>query len=68
LQNQPKVNPWLKYSNLAFQMIGVIVSTALVGKYLDKWLNTSFPLFTLVLVLFGVFAALYLVLKDLLKK
>jgi ATP synthase protein I len=62
------VNPWLKYSNLAFQMIGVIVSTALGGKYLDKWLNTSFPVFTLVLVLFGVFAALYLVLKDLLKK
>jgi len=49
-------------------MIGVIVSTALGGKYLDKWLNTSFPLFTLVLVLFGVFAALYLVLKDLQKK
>jgi F0F1-type ATP synthase assembly protein I len=68
LQNQPKVNPWFKYSNLAFQMIGVIVSTALGGKYLDKWLNTSFPVFTLVLVLFGVFAALYLVLKDLLKK
>jgi F0F1-type ATP synthase assembly protein I len=62
------VNPWFKYSNLAFQMIGVIVSTAIGGKYLDKWLNTSFPVFTLVLVIVGVFAALYLVLKDLLKK
>jgi F0F1-type ATP synthase assembly protein I len=49
-------------------MIGTMVVCALGGKYLDKYLEMTFPIFTLVLVIFGVFVALYQVLKDLLKK
>lgn len=64
----PQDRTWLKYTNLGFQMIGTMVVCALGGKYLDAYLQNKFPVFTLILVVFGVFAALYLVLKDLLKK
>jgi F0F1-type ATP synthase assembly protein I len=64
----PSEKTWLHYTNLGFQMIGTMVVCALGGKYLDQYLEMKFPIFTLVLVLFGVFAALYQVLKDLLKK
>jgi F0F1-type ATP synthase assembly protein I len=34
------------------------------GKLLDRYFILSFPLFTLIFVLLGTFAALYLSLKD----
>ncbi len=75
LQNKPDSKAkdtndktWLRYANLGFQMIATMVICALGGKYLDQYLERKFPIFTLVLVIFGVFAALYQVLKDLLKK
>ncbi|OYU96876.1 MAG: hypothetical protein CFE21_00905 [Bacteroidetes bacterium B1(2017)] len=50
------------------QMILVIVAGSLGGKYADKYLGLSFPIFTLLGVILSVFAALYLALKDFLKK
>ena len=49
---------------MAFQMGAVILLSVLLGQYLDKVLFLSFPLFTLIFVLFGTFASLYLSLKD----
>jgi len=53
----------MKYSGMAFQMIGVIVAFVFGGIYLDEWLATS-PLFTVVLSLLGVAGGLYVSLKD----
>jgi hypothetical protein len=61
------LNPILKYSGMAFQMIGVIVSLTLAGKYLDYLLETPFPVFTLVFVVCSVFIALFLTIRDLIK-
>ena len=49
-------------------MIVVIVAGSLGGKYADAYFKTGFPVFTLLAVLISVFAALYLGLKDFLKK
>lgn len=56
---------YMKYAGMAFQMGAIILLSVLIGEYLDKFLNLSFPLFTLIFVLFGTFASLYLPLKDL---
>jgi hypothetical protein len=49
-------------------MIVVIVAGSLGGKYADQYLQTTFPIFTLLGVLLSVFAALYLAIRDFLKK
>ena len=55
---------FMKYAVMAFQMGAIILLSVLFGQYLDKVFNLSFPLFTLISVLFGTFASLYLSLKD----
>lgn len=53
----------MKYSGMAFQMIGILLAFAFGGIYLDKWLGTS-PLFTVIMSLLGVSGGLYVSLKD----
>jgi Putative F0F1-ATPase subunit Ca2+/Mg2+ transporter len=65
--NKP-YNSILKYTNIAFQMIIIIVAGAWGGKYLDEYLQLKFPAFTLSLTVFSVFAAVYLSIRGLLKK
>ncbi len=60
-------NAILKYSGLAFNMMAIIASVSLGGKYLDKYLENGFPIFTLIGVLLSVFAAVYLSIRELLK-
>jgi F0F1-type ATP synthase assembly protein I len=53
-----------KYSSLAFQMGGIIFLTVWGGQKLDKVLDNQNPVFTIILSLFGVFAAIYIAIKD----
>ena len=52
-----KVNSYLKYSGIGFQLIAVILIGVFVGKYLDKRFQNDTPYFTagLILVLLVVF-------------
>ncbi len=61
------IKNFAKYSSIAFQMIGIILVTTWGGIKLDKLTGLKTPVFTIVLSLFGVFAAIYLVLKDFIK-
>jgi len=54
---------WMKYSGMAFQMIGVLLACVFAGIYLDGWLGTD-PILTIVMSLIGVAGGLYLALKD----
>jgi F0F1-type ATP synthase assembly protein I len=67
---QGKANPnaYLKYSGMAFQMGAIILVGALAGRKLDVYLQNSKPWATVGLSLLAIFAALYLTLKDLIKK
>jgi len=53
---------------MAFQMIGIILLTTWGGVKLDKITGWDTPVFTIVLSLLGVFAAIYFAIKDLIRK
>jgi F0F1-type ATP synthase assembly protein I len=56
-----------KYSGMAFQMLAIILVLTWCGIKLDKVLGLEKPVFTAILSLLGVFAAIYTVLKDFIK-
>ncbi len=58
------LSDYAKYSSLAFQMITIILVGVFGGMKLDKWLETRFPVFTVVLSFVSVMLALYFSLKD----
>jgi ATP synthase protein I len=66
LQNKG-VKDFARYSGMAFQMIGIILVTVWVGVKLDKLTGWHTPVFTIVLSLLGVFAAIYTAIKDFIK-
>ena len=53
-----------KYSGLGIQMIVIILITVWGGTKLDKLLEFQKPVFTVILSLIGVFAAIYTAIKD----
>ncbi len=53
----------MKYTGMAFQMAAAILFGLFLGRYFDAWLQTE-PALTLVGCLLGVFAGLYIALKD----
>lgn len=52
---------------MAFQMLGIILVTTWGGTRLDHATGTKTPVFTIVLSLLGVIAAIYIVIKDFIK-
>jgi F0F1-type ATP synthase assembly protein I len=65
-KQQENKNPgnFAKYSGLGIQMIAIILITVWGGTKLDKLLELKTPVFTIVLSLLGVFAAIYTAIKD----
>jgi F0F1-type ATP synthase assembly protein I len=68
-KNQPDKhgNDFARYSGIAFQMIAIILITTWGGIKLDKISGFEKPVFTIILSLLGVFAAIYTVVKDFIK-
>lgn len=62
------LNDFARYTGMAFQMFGIIFVTAWGGSKLDRMAGNKTPVFTIILSLLGVFAALYTVLKDFIKR
>ncbi|MFZ2340976.1 MAG: AtpZ/AtpI family protein [Bacteroidales bacterium] len=74
-QKEPEKKPvsdglhnFARYSGMAFQMMAIILVTTWGGVKLDKVLKLETPVFTVVLSLLGVFAAIYTSLRDFIKK
>lgn len=64
-----KLKQYLKYSNLAFQMIAIIMIGVLGGIKLDEVIvKIEFPVFTFTLSILGIVAAVYFAIKDFIKK
>jgi F0F1-type ATP synthase assembly protein I len=57
-----------KYSSIAVQMLSIILIGVFGGIKLDQWIGWEFPIFTVVLSISAVLFAIYIVIKDLLKK
>ena len=66
-QKSKGVNDFARYSGLVFQMAGIILVAVLGGDKLDKLAGFETPVFTIVLSLLGVFAAIYTAVKEFLK-
>lgn len=64
-QKQP--NQLIKFSNLGIQMAVIIGLSAWGGNKLDLYYKNETPVFTIVLSLLGIAAALYVVLKGVIK-
>ena len=58
---------YAKYSGTAFQMITIIGLTTWGGIKLDELTGNRNPVFTIILSLLGVFAAIYFAIKDFIK-
>jgi F0F1-type ATP synthase assembly protein I len=58
---------YARYSGIAVQMVVIILLTTWGGIKLDKLAGFSKPVFTIILSLLGVFAAIYTAIKDFLK-
>lgn len=58
-------NSYIKYSGLAFQMIGIIGVFTYVGYKIDESRQSKTPVITAFLSLVGVVIALYVVLRGL---
>jgi len=67
-QQKSQANGYLKYSGMAIQMAAVITLGVFGGKKMDEWLGLKQPIFTLLLSLVSVFAAIYISIKDFLKR
>ena len=61
------LDAYSRYSTIAIQMVVIIVVMSLGGVKLDKWVGTE-PLFTVILSLLGVVAAMWLVIKEALRQ
>lgn len=68
MSNPKQPNLLIKYSNLTIQMGVIIGLSAWGGQKLDNYFKNIQPVFTIILSLLGIAAALYLVLKDFIKQ
>jgi len=62
-----KLKFYAKYSNMALQMIVIILLGTFGGLELDEFLKWGFPVFTVLFSLISVILAIYISIKDLLK-
>ncbi len=66
-QENNGLKDWAKYTGLGVQMIVIILVCVWGGIKLDKLFGFQSPVFTVILSLLGVFAAIYTAVKDFIK-
>jgi predicted membrane channel-forming protein YqfA (hemolysin III family) len=66
-ESKKKFDNYIRYSSLAFEMAAIMAIGVFAGFKIDGWLNLSFPVFTLALMIFSVVAAIYHAIKNFLK-
>lgn len=59
---------YMRYASMGTQMLVIIGLGVFGGYYLDKYLEFKIPVFTLLLSLLSVGIAIYISIKDFLKK
>ncbi|MCC6722330.1 MAG: AtpZ/AtpI family protein [Bacteroidia bacterium] len=66
IHNSP--NNFIKYSSLAFQMIGILLVFTWLGKKADEYFKLKTPLITIFMILFALTGILIKIIKDFSKK
>ena len=62
------MNSFIRYSGVGIQMVLVILLFYWAGSKLDERAASEKPVYTAILTLLGVFAGIYITLKDFIKK
>ena len=68
LKSKNPFNSYIKYSNLAFQILAVFIIGVFGGFKLDKLINLSFPIFTILFSLISIAIVIFISTKDFFKK
>uniref|UniRef100_UPI003217A135 AtpZ/AtpI family protein n=1 Tax=uncultured Draconibacterium sp. TaxID=1573823 RepID=UPI003217A135 len=63
-----KINSFIKYSGLGFEMMAIIGGFTFLGFKIDQWMNNQFKGFTFGLMVLSVIVAIIYGTKNLLKK
>lgn len=63
-----KVNSFIKYSSLGFEMMAIIGGLTFLGYKIDQWMDNEFKGFTFGLMILSVIIAIIYGTKNLLKK
>jgi F0F1-type ATP synthase assembly protein I len=63
-KKEKKSSTYIRFSSMGLQMGVIIGFFAWLGTYLDKKQANDTPVWTIVLSLFGITGALYLVIKE----
>jgi predicted ABC-type exoprotein transport system permease subunit len=58
-KSKKKVDNFIGYSGLAFEMVVIIGAGTFLGVKIDQWIGLKFPIFTLVLITLSVIGAIY---------
>jgi F0F1-type ATP synthase assembly protein I len=66
-QSNKGLKDFARYSGIAFQMMAIILVATLGGVKIDQLTGWKTPVFTIILSLLGVFAAIYFTIKDLVR-
>ena len=59
-----RLDTWIKFSNIGLQMAIIIGGMTYLGIWLDRKYPNRYSTFTIIFSLFGVFAALYNVFRQ----
>jgi len=54
-----KFDDFIRYSNLAFEMMAIMGIGTWVGWLIDSWLDLKFPIFLLIFMILSVVGAIY---------
>lgn len=63
-EERGRLDTWIKFSNMGLQMAIIIGGMAYLGVWLDGKYPNKYSVYTIICSLFGVFAALYAVYKQ----
>lgn len=67
-KNKKKFDSFIRYSSLAFEMMGMIALGTFLGFKIDQWMENEFKGFTLGLMILSVIGAVFYSIRNLLKK
>jgi len=66
-KNKNKVDSFIRYSSLAFEMMGMIGIGTFLGYKIDQAMDNNFKWFTLFLMVFSVIGTVFYIIRKLLK-
>ena len=67
-KNKKKYDSFIRYSSLAFEMMGMIALGTFLGFKIDQWMENEFKGFTLGLMILSVIGSVFYSIRNLLKK